>query len=253
MEYHNMNTKKPSRGADTSKYVHQNAKINWPIAVKELPWTPKQHQLIQLLQDKTTKCVFIKGPSGTSKTCTAVYSMLNLLRDKKISDIIYVRTAVESASHSLGFLPGDAQAKIAAYAIPFFDKLDELLSKPMVEKLIAEQRVQATVVNYMRGQHLAAKAVFVDECQNATAAEIITLMTRMGEHSKLVLAGDHHQSDLRAREGSAFNKFYTMFDNEQARNNGVHVFEFTKDDIVRSEFVRYIVGVLEQNEYGHLV
>lgn len=246
--------KKPVSGRDDhSKYVHQNKKLDFALVVKELPWTPKQQKLIQLLQDKNTKCVFIKGPSGTSKTCVAVYSMLNLLRDKKISDIIYVRTAVESASHSLGFLPGDAQAKIAAYAIPFFDKLDELLSKPTIDKLVAEQRVQATVVNYMRGQHLAAKAVFVDECQNATAAEIVTLMTRMGEHSKLVLAGDHHQSDLRAREGSSFNKFYNMFDNEGARDNGVHVFEFTKDDIVRSEFVRYIVDVLENNSYGNLV
>jgi phosphate starvation-inducible protein PhoH len=82
----NMETSK-----DTSPYVYQRDKVAFDFFIKELPWTKKQKELIEILLDKNTRCVFVEGPAGVSKTITAVYAALHLLRNKKISDIIFVR------------------------------------------------------------------------------------------------------------------------------------------------------------------
>ena len=79
--------KKMEVSKDTSPYVYQRDKIAFEFPIKELPWTDKQKELIKILLDKNTRCVFVEGPAGVSKTITAVYAALQLLKSKKVSDI----------------------------------------------------------------------------------------------------------------------------------------------------------------------
>lgn len=246
--------KKPVSGRDDhSKYVYQSKKIDFALVVKELPWTPKQQQLIQLLQDKTTKCVFIRGPAGTSKSIVAVYAALRMLTEKRVSDIIYIRSAVESASHGLGYLPGSVEDKLGPYLVPFHDKLEELLDTATIKKLTSEGRLQAFAVGFLRGVHLAVKAIIVDEAQSLGFHDLVTITTRIGPHSKLIVCYDPAQSDLKNSNRHDIEKFVKVFNDEECRQQGIHTFEFTKEDIVRSEFVKFIVGKLEQCGYGDTV
>ena len=103
--------------------------------IEELPWTEKQKRFIEISQNKNTRLVLCKGPAGSSKTLTAVYAALQLLNQSKVSDVIYMRSAVESSDSRLGFLPGDADEKLHYYNLPFMDKLDELLNEETVKKL----------------------------------------------------------------------------------------------------------------------
>lgn len=233
---------------DTSPYVFQREKVAFDFPIKELPWTEKQKQLIEILLDKNTRCVFVEGPAGVSKTITAVYAALRLLKDKKISDIIFVRSAVESADSKIGYLPGTIDEKFEAYMVPFMEKLEELLDKATINRLRHDERFNATPVNYIRGLHWATKCVIVDECQNISFRELITTITRMGEFSKIIFCGDPMQSDLPENKSGGFSKICDIFSDEDSKKFGLHHFEFTKDDIVRSEFVKYVVEKLENEK-----
>jgi phosphate starvation-inducible PhoH-like protein len=227
-------------------HVYQRDKVNFEFLIKELPWTEKQKQLIELGLNKNVKCVFIKGPAGSSKTLTAVYLALHLLRAKKVSDIIFVRSAVESADSKIGYLPGTIDEKLEAYMVPFMEKIDELLQQNDKNKLKNDNRFSTTPVNYIRGLHWPAKCIIVDECQSITMKELITTITRIGQFSKVFLLGDPKQTDLPAGKAGGFESLYNLFNDEESREQGIFTFEFTEEDIVRSDFVKFIVRKLEQ-------
>jgi len=232
---------------DTSPYVWQRDKINFDFEIRQLPWTDKQKKLISLILDKNSKCVFIEGPAGTSKTSTVVYTALQLLRSKKISDIIFVRSAVESADSKIGYLPGTIDEKFEAYIAPFTEKMEEFLDKNTIKRLHTDQRISAMPVNYIRGLHWPAKIIIVDECQNITFRELVTTITRLGEFSKIIFLGDPFQSDLPHHKSGGFEKMCHLFNDEESLSHGVASFKFTKEDIVRSEFVKYVVSKIESS------
>jgi phosphate starvation-inducible PhoH-like protein len=235
---------------DNSPYVAQREKIDFHLNIRELPWTEKQKAIIELFLHKDTKLMILKGPAGTSKTMLSMYLGLTLLNMKRVSDIVLVRSAVESADNKLGYLPGDLSEKIGVYLTPFNDKFAELISEADNKRLDKDNRIKICPINFARGLHFAVKFICCDEAQNLTLREIHTLMSRMGEFSKMIIAGDSEQSDLPVGK-SGFSAVYDSFDNEEAINNGVYCVELTEDDIVRSEFVKYITKKFKEIKASH--
>ena len=233
-----MNKKK-----DTSPKVHQNEKIKESVRIDERQLTSKQIELLNLLQNKTTKLVFISGPAGTAKTYTSILAGLTLLNHKRVSEIVYVRSIVESSDNKLGFLPGEMDEKMSPYIQPLIDKLEELLPKHDIEKLKKEERIHGFPINFLRGLSWNAKCIVADEAQNMSKKELITLITRVGEFSKLFICGDPDQSDINGKSG--FVPTMNIFDDEESRNNGIYVFKFDEDDIVRSGLVKFILKKLK--------
>lgn len=223
---------------DRSAKVYQDDKIKVPVNVLHRPLSDKQKQFVDLVMAKTTKMVIVSGPAGTAKTYLAVYAALNLINEKKISDIIYVRSVVESSDVKMGFLPGEKNDKMSPYMQPLIDKLDEMLPVQDVKRLYGEHRIEALPVGYLRGLNWNAKAIIGDEMQNCTRKELITLMTRTGEFSKLFLIGDPSQADINGKSG--FNDIYKLFDDQESKDNGIYTFTFTEEDIVRSRLVQFI-------------
>jgi len=233
-----MNKKK-----DTSPKVHQNEKIKESVRIDERQLTPKQIELLNLLQNKTTKLVFISGPAGTAKTYTSILAGLTLLNHKRVSEIVYVRSIVESSDSKLGFLPGEMDEKMSPYIQPLIDKLEELLPKHDIDKLKKEERIHGFPINFLRGLSWNAKCIVADEAQNMTKKELITLITRVGEFSKLFICGDPDQSDINSKSG--FVPTMNIFDDEESRNNGIYVYKFDEEDIVRSGLVKFILKKLK--------
>ena len=226
---------------DTSPRVHQREKIDYTLNLRGLDWTEKQKAFIQLATDKDTRIVFLSGPAGTSKSILAVYSALELLNSKRISDIIYVRTIVESAAHSMGTLPGDADQKLQFFVSVLNDKLEELLPSGDIKRLHADERVKGMPVNYLRGASYNAKAVIVDEAQNANFSELLTSLTRIGKFTKYFILGDPMQTDLKHKEQSGFKAMFDLFNDEESQKQGIYCVEFTKEDIMRSEILKFII------------
>lgn len=239
----NNNTNQPV--TDNTPYVPQRDKINFSINIKNLNWTEKQKAFIELATNKDTRIIFLSGPAGTSKSILAVYAALQLLNIKKASELIYVRSIVESASHSLGSLPGEMGEKFKPFANVVLDKLEELLSTGDIKKLFADERIKPTPVNYLRGASYNANVVVVDEAQNFTLSELITTITRIGKFSKFFILGDPMQTDLKHKDQSGFKPMFDLFNDEQSQKEGIYCVEFTKDDIMRSELLKFIVEKLE--------
>lgn len=223
---------------DRSAIVHQDDKIKIPLNVFHRTLAGNHKKFVELAQSKEVKMIIASGPAGTAKTYLSVYASLLLMNEKKVSDIIYVRSVVESSDVKMGFLPGEKNDKMSPYMQPLMDKLDEMLPVHDVKRLQSEKRVEALPVGYLRGLNWNAKAIIGDEMQNCTKKELITLMTRIGEFSKLFLIGDPTQADINGRSG--FKDIYKLFDDEESKKNGIYTFEFTEEDIVRSKLVQFI-------------
>jgi len=230
---------------DSSPVIPQMGKIKNQININEKQiLTEKQKDFIDLALRKDVKMIFVSGPAGTSKTYLSVLSTLKLLNDRKISDLIYIRSAVESSDSKLGFLPGESNEKMAPYLQPLLDKLCEFLNKSDMDYLEKEGRVQCIPLGFLRGLNWNAKSIIADEAQNMTQKELTTLITRVGEFSKIFILGDTDQSDIGSRSG--FSKMLNVFDDDESKENGIYTFKFTEDDIVRSKLVKFIIKKIKK-------
>ena len=229
--------------------IFQRPPIKTKLRIKELAWTEKQRDFFRLALDDDTNIMFVNGPAGTSKSLLAVYCGLKLLNYKKVSDLMYLRSAVESSDAKLGFLPGAAEDKLAFYNLPFLDKLDELLENTRAEKLEEENRISMFPVNFARGMNWTGKCVILDEAQNSTIKEIKTVLTRLGQGCKCFVLADPMQTDLKSQNLSGgFEKLVEAFSGEDSLEMGVYTFSFTEDDIMRSELVKFLIKKLKDIE-----
>jgi len=224
---------------DTSPIIPQRSKFRGTLSIYNRELTENQKRFLELAKDKNTKIMFVSGPAGSSKTYLSVLHALTMIDEKRVSDLIYIRSAVESSDSKLGFLPGESDEKMAPYLQPLLEKLTELLPKNEVDVLQKDGRISSVPVGFLRGLNWNAKVIIADEAQNMTYKELFTLITRTGEFSKVFILGDPEQSDINGKSG--FIKMVNMFNDEESRQEGIHVFEFTEEDIVRSGLVRFII------------
>ncbi len=196
---------------------------------------------VEKAMEDTSQILFCDGPAGSSKTYLAVYVALSMLRDKKIDEIVYIRSIVESATRKLGSLPGEVDEKFKPWSIPLIEKCDELVGKQITEMLFESDYLKSIPVNFLRGATFTNNVVIVDEAQNLEHSELVTILTRFGKNCKLFVIGDSLQSDI---QKSGFEKIMSAFNTDLSHENGIHAFHFTEDDITRSKLLKFIVKVI---------
>ena len=187
--------------------------------------------------------VFAVGPAGTGKTYLAVAMAVDALKNQRVRKIILVRPAVE-AGESLGFLPGDLQAKINPYLRPLLDAIHEMIGYDQVQQLIQRDVIEVCPLAYMRGRTLNEAFIILDEAQNTTIAQMKMFLTRMGEASKIVVSGDPTQIDLPPREKSG------LIDGTARLKDidGVAITHLSTGDIVRHQLVTDIVKAYDGDD-----
>ncbi len=114
---------------------------------------------------------------------------------------------------------------------------------------MSEERARGLPVNYLRGASMNAQYIVVEEAQNYNIKELTTVLTRIGQYSKMVIIGDSAQSDINGMSG--FMPLYDWFNQPSSQEQGIHCVSFTKDDIVRSGILRHIAERLEQYQESH--
>ncbi|RMG03780.1 MAG: PhoH family protein [Planctomycetota bacterium] len=184
--------------------------------------------------------VFCRGPAGTGKTYLAVAAAVSALRGQQIRKIVLVRPAVE-AGESLGFLPGDLQAKINPYLRPLLDALHEMVDHDTIRRFTEEQRIEVLPLAYMRGRTLNEAFMILDEAQNTTVAQMKMFLTRMGTGSKIVVSGDTTQIDLPSHTRSGLIDAWRRLSSV----DGIARVELSNRDIVRHPLVQAIVDAYE--------
>jgi phosphate starvation-inducible PhoH-like protein len=176
------------------------------------------------------------GPAGTGKTFLAMAAAVDALTKKKVRRIILARPAVE-AGESLGFLPGDMQAKVDPYLRPLYDALDEMMPQERVQKALETRVIEIAPLAFMRGRTLSDAFVILDEAQNATAMQMKMFLTRLGVNSQIVITGDKTQIDLPKREESGLMQVERILPGI----DGIAFHYFTDVDVVRHRLVRDII------------
>ncbi len=180
------------------------------------------------------------GPAGTGKTYLAVALAAFYLKNREVERIILTRPAVE-AGEKLGFLPGDLQEKVDPYLRPLYDALADLFGFDQFQKLMDRNIIEVAPLAYMRGRTLEESFIILDEAQNTTREQMKMLLTRMGNHSRVVVNGDVTQIDLVDPKVSGLTEAQKVL----AHVKGIGMVHFTEKDIVRHDMVGRIIRAYE--------
>ena len=232
----------------TAKQMKRRKPINSEAMRDIEPLTENQKKLFESYDEG--KNLIAYGVAGTGKTFISLYKALcDVLNPDTLYEKIYiVRSLV--ATREIGFLPGDHEDKAFLYQIPYKNMVKYMFEMPTeadFEMLYGNLKAQETIsfwsTSFIRGTTLDKAIVIVDEFQNLNFHELDSIMTRVGESSKIMFCGDATQSDLiKDKERNGIADFMQIL----RIMSSVDVVEFGIDDIVRSGLVKeYLLAKLE--------
>jgi phosphate starvation-inducible protein PhoH len=212
------------------------------------PLTANQKEAFQSY--KSGQHLALIGAAGTGKTFIASYLALEEVLDKSnaYEKIIYVRSAVPT--RDMGFLPGTQEEKEEAYKAPYKAIVDELFEETGAwDKLINNKAIEYLTTSYIRGLTIQNAIVIIDEAQNCNYHELCSIITRLGNNTKLVVCGDHYQSDFRTeKDKEGLNGFLYILKHMKYFD----IIDFTWEDIVRSGLVRDFLMTKDLVDQGKL-
>ena len=188
------------------------------------------------------------GSAGTGKTMCAMYLALNdVLKKGGFEKIIVIRSAVQTREQ--GFMPGSKAEKEALYSVPYSDIVNDLFGRKDAYKILEQKgMVEFMTSSFVRGLTFDNAIIIVDECQSMTYHELDTIITRVGEGSKIVFCGDTRQNDLEISRNRADVSGLAEFLKVISRIESFETIKFTSADIVRSGLVKEYILAKERFE-----
>ena len=193
----------------------------------------------QLRAFESDKNMVLHGVAGTGKTFIACYFAFDDMIKGEMDKLVIIRSAVPT--RDIGFLPGTEKEKSAVYEEPYKDICIELFDRGDAYEILKNKNlVQFMTTSFIRGITLRDSIVIVDECQNMSFHELDSIITRVGEGSRIIFCGDFRQSDLGGKNG--LHEFIRIL----KAMNRFDLVDFQVSDIVRSGFVKdYIIAKSE--------
>lgn len=192
--------------------------------------------------------LLLHGCAGTGKTFLSIYLALNEIQDKRSRKrkLVIIRTA--QPSKQIGFLPGNEKQKLEVYEAPYKSICSELYHRDDAYDILKQKGIiEFHSTSFLRGTTIDDAIVLVDECQNQSYQELRTVITRLGDNSRIILCGDTKQDDLtseRFKETSGLRDMMRVFEQMDL----LETIEFEIDDIVRSGFVKEFIKA--ENQLG---
>ena len=223
----------------------KNKELNSSTMVSVKPITDTQKIVFETWKKGQNQFLF--GAAGTGKTFISLYLALKDIFDQKTKyeKVILVRSLIPT--RDIGFLPGDEEDKSALYQVPYqnmvqfmFEMPNEQAFNSLYDKLKGQGSLYFLSTSFLRGLTFDNSIIIVDECQNLNFHELDTIITRVGQDSKIVFCGDFDQSDLlKHNEKNGLHDFLRILEEMEEFNCS----EFSIGDIVRSGFVRsYLIN-----------
>jgi phosphate starvation-inducible protein PhoH len=216
--------------------------LNTKFGMKQIsPITDNQDRLFESYQEG--KNILAVGSAGTGKTYISLYLALkDVMAKNQYKEIIIVRSSVQAREQ--GHMPGDAKDKMAHFEAPYVDIVNDLFERGDAYQIMKQKNlIRFMSTSFIRGLTFDNALILVDEVQNMRWDEIRTIMTRVGEGSRIILCGDTKQDDLACSKNrldvSGLRQFKRVIDNMSS--NCFDTVEFTVDDIVRSGLVKEFI------------
>ena len=226
----------------------KNKEINHNNLVTIKPITDNQKVVFDTYKKGQNQFLF--GAAGTGKTFCALYLAIQSVLDlkTKYEKVILVRSLIPT--REIGFLPGDEEDKAALYQVPYQNMVQFMFEMPneqqfnsLYDKLKGQGTLFFLSTSFLRGLTFDNSIIIVDECQNLNFHELDTIITRVGQDSKIIFCGDFSQTDLvKQNEKNGLHDFLRILEEMEEFN----CIEFTLGDIVRSGFVRsYLINKIK--------
>ncbi len=198
----------------------------------------------------TEKNLLLHGTAGSGKTFIALYLALDEILDKSdksiYNSIIIIRSVVPT--REIGFLPGSAAEKSQEFELPYQGICQEIFNnKDAYKSLKNKEIIEFKTTSFIRGTTLNNCIVIVDEIQNMDIDELRSVITRMGENTKIILIGDFKQSDFRGKDKIYKNDVVNFINIIKNMKDDFSHVEFTTNDIVRSKLVKNFL--IEEERY----
>ena len=237
--------KTPSTVGMSKKMLKRKQPINSNYFLDVGPITENQELFFN--EWKNGKNLFAYGAAGTGKTFIALYLALkDVINEETPYDKVYIVRSLVS-TREIGFLPGTHEDKSELYQIPYKNMVRNMFHMPdqtsfdmLYDNLKTQETISFWSTSFLRGTTLDDAIIIVDECQNLNFHELDSIMTRVGQDSKIVFCGDVNQSDLvKTNERNGILDFQRIL-------QGMEEFEeieFGINDIVRSGLVKsYLIS-----------
>lgn len=209
------------------------------LNIKHVELTPKQLELMQLIEDN--KITIATGPPGTSKSFTTCFTALKEYKKQNYEKIIITKPTEIIGGTDLGHLPGGLVEKISVYMDSFIGTFSELLDGKKLKELLETNKIEFKPAQFMRGKTFNDSIIIIDEFQNFDIKTLMAIVTRLGRNSKMIFIGDTNQNDI--------NKKYVAVDIFKQIINGLPgtvLFEFDRSDIVRDPLLIEIIDRYEK-------
>jgi phosphate starvation-inducible PhoH-like protein len=196
-----------------------------------------QKKYIDLLYS-TIPIVVGTGPAGTGKTLLACHAGSKALISGRVEKLILTRPAV-SVDEQHGFLPGTVEKKMDPWTRPMFDVLNRYMSAKKVNEYVYDRKIEICPLAYMRGRTFDNAWIIGDEMQNSTPSQMKMLLTRIGEDSKMIIAGDVQQYERGFEQNGLSDLISRICENSIDIS---HV-RFSEDDVVRNQVIKEILNM----------
>jgi len=195
---------------------------------------------------RNNEITIVSGLPGTGKTFLACAEALKLIKSKpKFKKILLVKSVTQLKGEELGHLPGDIQEKFDPYMGSFVDNFEKIIGESLTYKLRELGLINIQPLAFVRGRSIDNTIIIVDEAQNISIDNMRTLMTRIGDNSKMVILGDIRQKDIRNKKDSSLEVVLDKFNNI----GGFGCVELRDpNDVVRNPIIKIIEEIFENIE-----
>lgn len=228
-----------------SNNKHSKYNVISPLYV---PRGANQERYVQSLKHTNTSLVIGTGPAGCGKTLFACCEAAESYLRGDIKKIVITRPTISVEEEELGFLPGSIQRKMDPWLQPMYDIFIEYFKKKPMDLMIEQGTLEISPLGFMRGRTFKECFVLADEMQNSSPGQMLMLMTRIGEGSKMVIMGDTQQSDYttKTKMPNGLADFLKRYKISPATTVPyISWTEMTMDDVERSPVVRQILQLYD--------
>jgi phosphate starvation-inducible PhoH-like protein len=231
---------------DIEEYQNKKIRSNNPLTEIKIgvqPKTENQKKLVQAIKDN--EIIIASGFPGTGKTFLACAEALKLLKSSETAfkKIILVKSVTTLKDEEIGFIKGTIEDKMEPFMDSFLDNFNKIIGEALTNKLREQGFIQIRPIAYVRGRSIDNSLIIIDEAQNISLENMRTLMTRIGDNSKIIILGDVKQKDIRNKKESSLGVVLEKFKDKK----GFGVVELrNKEDIVRNKIIEVIEEIFDQ-------